>query len=151
MRGIEFEHHIRNLILELSNRGEKMKRMRTVYERACLTAARPTEAILQEFVDHGKRYKEEDLVETAAYLGKAYQMSLLDNGGVLDRFDYKLYESPMWDNFMEEVKYALSEKAYIQEGNIVRLLDALGELRYVDKEVIRLVMQRIERILELPK
>lgn len=46
-------------------------------------------------------------------LGKAYQMSLLDNGGKLDRFDYKLIESPMFDHFIEEVKYALSEKAYI--------------------------------------
>lgn len=61
-------------------------------------------------------------MHTAVYLGKAYQMSLIDHGGHLDRFDYKLLKSPMFDHFIEEVKYALSDKAYISTKNVVKVL-----------------------------
>lgn len=57
--------------------------------------------MLKEFLSHSKQYNEGDLVETAVALGKAYQMSLTDHGGKLDRFDYKLFESPMFDHFIE--------------------------------------------------
>jgi hypothetical protein len=67
----------------------------------------------------------------------------MDHSGHLDRFGYKLHESPMWDHFIEEVKYALSDKAYISNKNAGRVLDALGDMNYVDIEVIKLVMQKI--------
>lgn len=84
------------------------------------------------------------------YLAKAYQLSLTDHGGSLDRFGHKLLHSPMFDHFVEEVKYSLSESAYIQNHNIVILLDALCELNYADIEILRLAMVKIENILEVP-
>lgn len=87
-------------------------------------------------------------MHTVVYLGKAYQMSLIDHGGHLDRFDHKLIKSPMFDHFIEEVKYALSDKAYISTENIVKVLDGLSQLNYLDYEIVMLVTAKIENYLE---
>ena len=80
-------------------------------------------------------------------MGKAFQISLNDHGGHLDRFDYKLIESPIFDHFIEEVKYALSDKSYTDIPNVVKILNALGQLNYVDIEIIKLVLVKIEKFL----
>jgi hypothetical protein len=56
----------------------------------------------------------------------------MDYGGTYDRFDYKLYESPMWDHFIEEVKYGLSDKGYIEHKNISKIINALSDINYID-------------------
>ncbi len=78
-------------------------------------------------------------------------MGQADHEGHLDRWDYKLLQSPMFDHFIEQVKYSLSSRAYIQIPNIVRILESLKAINYVDIEVINLVIKNIERILNLDK
>lgn len=78
-------------------------------------------------------------------------MGQADHEGHLDRWDYKLLQSPMFDHFIEQLKYSLSSRAYIQIPNIVRILESLKAINYVDIEVINLVIKNIERILNFDK
>jgi len=55
----------------------------------------------------------------------------------------------MWEHFVEELKYALSDKAYMQNKNITDVLNSLCELNYLDEEILKLVMVKIEKILNL--
>lgn len=61
-----------------------------------MTAAKPIETMLNEFIEHSKKYDESDLVQTTQYMARAFQISLNDHGGHLDRFGYHLRESPMF-------------------------------------------------------
>ena len=70
------------------------------YTKICITSGKPVETILKEFLDHTKKYDEEDLVEATQFVGKAFQMGIIDHGGHLDRSGYKLIESPVFDHFI---------------------------------------------------
>ena len=140
IRGLEFEKHLKQIMLDRKSRSATSKHFKVTYDKICLTAPKPIETLLNEFIQHSKSYDENDLVQTTLYMANAFQISLHDHGGHLDRFNHKLLESPIFDHFIEEVKYALSDKAYTEIPNVVKILNALGRINYVDLEIIRLVM-----------
>jgi hypothetical protein len=49
----------------------------------------------------------------------------------------------MFDHFIEEVKYGLSDSAYMEPKNVARVLDALGDMNYLDYDIVRMVIQKI--------
>ncbi len=64
MRGVEFEKHLKKIMLDRKTRSFNSKNFKAVYDKICLTAPKPIETLLNEFVQHAKSYDEEDLVQT---------------------------------------------------------------------------------------
>ena len=73
----------------------------------------------------------------------------MDTEGKLDINSERLFENPDFDHLIEELKYGLSDNAYMSFQNVVKVLEALTEMRYPDMEVIKLVMFKIEAYLEI--
>lgn len=77
-------------MLDSKAEAKKIQQLQKQYNRLSLTAGKPIETILKQFLTHSKSYNEEAIVQTTVSLGKIYQMALTDHAGHLDRFGYKL-------------------------------------------------------------
>lgn len=61
-RGIEFEEHIRKIIFDFNNKEKRINKLKRTYQKVCLSAGKPIETMLKEFLNHSKKYNEDDLV-----------------------------------------------------------------------------------------
>lgn len=91
MGALKFEAHIKNLILDSHKTRNRVQSISDKYHQICLTAAKPIQTLLKEFLNHSKSYSEEDLVETVVNMGRAFQISFMDHEGKLDAKEERLF------------------------------------------------------------
>lgn len=96
IKALEFEKHIRELIISNENNKKRINRLTAKYDQIFLAAGKPIETLLTEFLENCKNFDEEHTVQMAVYMGKVFQLSISDHEGHLDRFGHKLYESHLF-------------------------------------------------------
>lgn len=98
----QFEKHLRQTILSHELRKEQVEtQLCEHYKKIVLTAAKPAETLLKDFLDKSISYTEEQLTATVVYLSKAFQLSQIDSNKYLDAHGYKLYGSEYWEHMIE--------------------------------------------------
>ena len=73
-------------------------------------------------------------------------MNEMDNRS-LDKSSYKMFEEESFEHLIEELKFSLGEFGSLKTENLIKIVNILREIKYLDLEILQLMIKRIEGIL----
>lgn len=132
------------LYLRHLNEQEALKKHNQALNDMILLGQTPALSIVTYFHKHSRKYSPGLLRVTCEALGKAYEVSKVDNHGSLDHSGYQLFLSTEFTNLTEEIKYALRNDK-LEFNAVLSVGDSLLKMEYIDHEIMTLLLLYLDR------